>query len=96
MSRATLLLKTLAKDEAVSQVGTGWQATGKVWKFDQEYYDLHLASLRHDADLMSEYMTTDKCLSTFIRIAIGEALDTETRCERCMNCLEDLPGELTY
>jgi len=95
-ARSTLLLKTLAKDEFVHQVGTGWEATGKVWKFNQEAYDLQMAALREDADRMTEYLKTDACLSTFIRMGIGESLDPKTRCERCMNCLGHLPGELTY
>ena len=91
IKRATLLLKALAKDEAIYQAGNGWRPTGTVWTFDQASYDRQLAALRQDADLMREYLNTDQCLMTFMRIGIGEHVPTDEKCGRCSNCKGHLP-----
>ncbi|MCX6403784.1 MAG: RecQ family ATP-dependent DNA helicase [Actinobacteria bacterium] len=91
IKRATLLLKALAKDEAIYQAGNGWRPTGTVWTFDQASYDRQLAALRQDADLMKEYLNTEQCLMTFMRIGIGEHVPTDEKCGRCSNCKGHLP-----
>jgi ATP-dependent DNA helicase RecQ len=91
--RLESLLKILAVDGAVQRVGTGWQATGEPWVFDDERYAALGAARAAEAGIMRSYAAGAGCLMSFLRLALDDPHAGEP-CGVCSVCTGALPAGL--
>jgi ATP-dependent DNA helicase RecQ len=88
--RLETLLKILAVDEVVTKSRDGWEATGRVWYFDEQKW----SDLRHvraaESDLMRQYAHGEGCLMEFLQRALDDP--DPGPCGRCSVCDGVLPA----
>ncbi|MCU1490053.1 MAG: ATP-dependent helicase RecQ [Acidimicrobiaceae bacterium] len=84
-SRLELLLKVLDVDGAVRRQKGGWEATGEVWRYDEERYALVARQRQLEQQAMLEYLDTPACRMRFLLEQLDDASGED--CGRCDNCL---------
>ena len=83
-TRLELLLKVLAVDGAVRRAGSGWQATGRPWEYDEQRYQRVAQARQAEQDAMRSYLTGSECRMAFLQRALDD--ETAAPCGRCDNC----------
>jgi ATP-dependent DNA helicase RecQ len=91
--RLEALLKILAVDGAVRRVGTGWQATGEPWVFDEERYAAVAAARAIEAGIMRSYAAGSGCLMSYLRLSLDDP-HAGVPCGVCSVCTGVLPAGL--
>ena len=91
--RLEALLKILAVDGAVRRVGTGWQATGEPWNFDEQRYAALATARAAEAGIMRSYAAGAGCLMSFLRLSLDDPHAGEP-CGSCSVCTGTLPAGL--
>ena len=91
--RLESLLKILAVDGAVRRVGSGWEATGEPWVFDDERYAALGAARAAEAGIMRSYAAGAGCLMSFLRLSLDDPHAGEP-CGVCSVCTGALPAGL--
>ena len=92
--RLEALLKILAVDGAVRRVGTGWQATGEPWTFDEQRYAALATARAAEAGIMRSYAAGAGCLMSFLRLSLDDPHAGEP-CGSCSVCKGTLPAGLS-
>jgi ATP-dependent DNA helicase RecQ len=93
--RLEALLKILAVDGAVRRVGTGWQATGEPWIFDEQRYAALAAARATEAGIMRSYAAGSGCLMSFLRLSLDDP-HAGVPCGVCSVCTGVLPAGLAF
>ena len=93
--RLEALLKILAVDGAVRRVGSGWEATGEPWVFDQPRYAALAAARSAEADIMRSYAAGSGCLMSFLRLSLDDP-HAGVPCGVCSVCTGVLPAGLAF
>ncbi len=83
-SRLEAMLKVLDVDGAVRRVRSGWEVTGRPWRYDAARYAKVAAVRLAEQQAMRDYIATRRCRMQFLR----EQLDDPHAgpCGRCDNC----------
>ena len=93
--RLEALLKILAVDGAVRRIGTGWQATGEPWVFDEKRYAALAAARATEAGIMRSYAAGSGCLMSFLRLSLDDP-HAGVPCGVCSVCTGVLPAGLAF
>lgn len=87
LTRMNSTLKVLEVEGAVSREGGRWHRDDPTWSYPRERIEAVTRQRKLEQAAMGTYVTTDRCLMSFLREELDDPSDD---CGRCANCVDGL------